>query len=47
MDKKEGEIQQKNRHRCIKCGSLLGYLKLKENAWQCRCCGFLDKEVKD
>lgn len=39
------EVEKKEKHKCIKCNSSFGYLKLKEKAWQCRSCGYLDKEI--
>lgn len=42
-DKKE--VEKREKHQCIKCKSSFGYLKIKEKAWQCRSCGYLDKEV--
>ena len=45
MIEKEKEVEKREKHRCTKCKSLFGYLKIKEKAWQCRSCGYLDKEV--
>ena len=50
MTEKQKEVEKKEvikeeKHRCVKCKSLFGYLKIKDKAWQCRSCGFLDKEV--
>jgi len=45
MVEKKEVIESDKKHRCVKCKSLFGYLKIKDKAWQCRSCGFLDKEV--
>lgn len=42
MEKQETTKGNK-RNRCIKCNSTFGYLKIKVNSWQCRSCGYLDK----
>lgn len=39
------EEQKKEKHRCPKCNSTFGYLRIKDKIWVCRSCGNLDKEV--
>jgi len=41
----EKEEKKEEKHRCSKCGSLFGYFRIKDGAWQCRTCKYLDKEV--
>jgi len=45
MVEKKEVIESDKKHRCVKCKSLFGYLKIKDKAWQCRTCGHLDSEV--
>jgi len=40
------EVIKEEKHRCVKCGSLFGYLRIKEKAWVCRTCGYLDQDVE-
>lgn len=42
---KQKEVPKKLKHNCIKCASAFGYLKIKDKSWQCRSCGYNDKEV--
>ena len=42
MVEKKEELVEK--HRCKKCGSLFGYLRIKDEEWQCRTCGYVDKK---
>jgi len=44
MVEKKGVIKEE-KHRCVKCGSLFGYLRIKEKAWVCRTCGNVDDKV--
>jgi len=44
-DKREDEKKEDEKHRCIKCGSLFGYLRIKDKTWVCRSCGNIDGEV--
>ena len=46
-DKKEDNklMDEVKKHRCVKCGSLFGYLRIKDKTWVCRSCGNMDKEV--
>ena len=46
MEEQTKEVKKKAKPKCKKCNSSFGYLKIKEKAWQCRTCGYLDKEVK-
>jgi ribosomal protein L37AE/L43A len=41
-EKKETEKTQK--HRCKKCNSTFGYLRIKDGEFVCRSCGFVEKE---
>lgn len=41
----EKEVQKKEKIKCSNCGSHFGYLRLKDKAWICRSCGFIDKDV--
>lgn len=43
-DKKQRCEQE--RHRCIKCESKFGYLRLKDKHWCCRTCGYIDGDIK-
>ena len=45
MKEQRKEVEKIEKHKCKKCNSSFGYLKLKEKAWQCRSCGYLDKEI--
>ena len=40
------EVIKEEKHRCVKCGSLFGYLRIKEKAWVCRTCGYFDQDVE-
>lgn len=42
---KEKKEVPKEKIRCKKCGSYFGYLRIKDKTWQCRSCGYSDKEV--
>ena len=44
--RKKTELQRKNKRRCRKCNSTFGYYKVREKAWQCRACSYLDKDEK-
>jgi len=39
QEKLQRKEQKKSKIRCSKCGSLFGYLRLKDRKWQCRSCG--------
>ena len=42
---KQKEVEKKEKHKCIKCGSSFGYLRIKEKKWVCRSCGYVDPMV--
>ena len=43
MEKEKKEKVEKLR--CVKCGSSLGYLRIKDHVFVCRSCGYEDEEI--
>jgi ribosomal protein L37AE/L43A len=43
MEQKQIEQKKSNKIRCNKCGSTLGYLRIKDQEWVCRNCGHEEK----
>jgi len=39
------EVEKKEKHRCVNCNSLFGYLRIKDKIWVCRSCGHMDEEI--
>jgi ribosomal protein L37AE/L43A len=46
MAEKKEQTERKEKHRCIKCNSSFGYLRIKDKVWICRSCGTEDKEAQ-
>lgn len=44
-NQKEKQENKPEKHKCVKCGSKFGYLRIRDKSWQCRTCGKLDTEV--
>jgi len=38
--------KNEQKHRCIKCSSTFGYLRIKDKQWVCRSCGHVE-EIKE
>jgi len=41
VEKKEEKIEK---HRCKKCNSTFGYLRIKDGTFVCRSCGYIEGE---
>jgi len=41
------ENKEQKKHRCSKCSSTFGYLRVKTKEWQCRACGYVEAIKKE
>lgn len=47
MTETEKKEEKEKKPKCKKCQSSFGYFKIKDRAWQCRNCGYLDNKGDD